>query len=214
MTAHSQLITPTARRALTAAAFLLAGALVVWLSPAEQTLGAAVKVVYVHVALSRAGAIGLLIAGLLGLATLITGRAGLWHWTAVIGGVALGIYAAGFAVSIIAQAVSWGGIAWREPRVAAALNGLAIGAIVVVLAGWAGQRRIGGLLYALLGSYITWSQITAADILHPGDAISTSTSAAIRFTGLALLVLALLAGAWIAREVGARPPETQPRLDD
>lgn len=193
----------TIRRLLVSTLLLLAGVLLVIFSPAEQTLGQAVKVVYVHVALSRAGGIGLLIAGLIGIAVLITNSEPLDRWLRITGIVALAIYALGFAVSILAQAVSWGGIAWREPRVAAALNGLAIGLIVVILAGWLPWRRLRGVLYGGLAAFIAWTQMNATNILHPGNAISTSSSGLIRFTGSALTGLTLLAGAWVVWEIAS-----------
>lgn len=191
------------RRWLAAILFAGVGTALVIFSPAEQTLGEAVKVVYVHVALSRAGGIGLLIAGLIGIAVLITNNEPLDRWLRITGIVALVIYALGFAVSTLAQAVAWGGIAWREPRVTAALNGLAVGLIVVILAGWLPWRRIRGALYVGLAAFIAWSQVSVANILHPGNAISSSSSGLIRFTGLALLALTLLAGAWVVWEIAS-----------
>jgi hypothetical protein len=191
----------TFRRLLISTLFLLVGVLLVIFSPAEQTLGQVVKVIYVHVALSRAGGIGLLIAGLIGIAVLITDCESLDHWLRITGIVALSIYALGFVVSILAQVISWGGIAWREPRVATAMNGLAVGLIVVILAGWLPWRRIRGALYIGLAIFIAWTQMSATNILHPGNAISTSSSNLIRFTGFALTGLTLLAGAWVVWEV-------------
>jgi hypothetical protein len=196
----------TTRRWLLAALFTGIGAALVIFSPAEQTLGEAVKVVYVHVALSRAGGIGLLVAGLIGIAVLITDGDSLDRWLKAAGIVALAIYALGFIVSIAAQALSWGGIAWREPRVAAALNGLAVGLIVVILAGWVPWRRLRGARYVGLAAFIAWTQMNATNILHPGSAISSSPSGLIRFTGLALLVLTLIAGAWVVWEIASSKP--------
>ncbi len=196
----------TIRRLLFSTLFLLIGTLLVIFSPAEQTLGQAVKVIYVHVALSRAGGIGLLIAGLIGIVVLITDSERIYRWLQLTGIVALSIYALGFVVSILAQVISWGGIAWREPRVATALNGVAVGLIVVILASWFPWRRLRGALYIGLAIFIAWTQMSATNVLHPGNAISTSSSNLIRFTGFALTGLALLAGAWVVWEAATSKP--------
>jgi len=197
---------PWPRRLGIALAILAAGALIVWLSPAEQTLGAAVKTVYVHVALSRAGALLVFGAGLLGLAVLITDRPALLRVSTALGVSGLGLYTAGFLVSLIAQISAWGGIAWREPRVAAALNGLAFGALALIAVWWLPWRRARGAVWTALAALLGWMQVRASSILHPGAAISGSDSPAIRLAGFALLALALVAGAWLSAEIGARPP--------
>ena len=46
-------------------------ALLLWLAPAEQTLGSGITSVYVHVALTWTGMTGLIIAAVLGLAPII-----------------------------------------------------------------------------------------------------------------------------------------------
>ncbi len=180
------------------AAIVIVAAGVVAFAPAEQTLGQAVKVIYVHVALSRAGGIGFVAAGLLGLAVIITRRQRLADWMRSVGWAALGLFAGGLLISVVAQAVSWGGIAWDEPRVAAALNLLAAAVIVQGLEGWIAWTLGRALLRIGLAALQVWTTLRAVNVLHPGDAIRTSSSTAIQATGAILLALALLLGAWIA----------------
>jgi hypothetical protein len=182
---------------LTATAGILIG-----LMPAERTLGEAVRIVYAHVALTEAGTLGLYAAGIMGLAVLISGRQTLRLWMQITAGVGLGMLAMGFVVSLAAQQTAWGGIAWQEPRVAAALNVLAIALIVQVLTFWLSNERIRGALNAALAGFVIWSGLNAQGVLHPGAAISTSPSAAIRLSFLALTAVCLLAGAWIVWQAG------------
>lgn len=179
------------------ACIIAAAAVVVWLSPAEQTLGEGVKIVYVHVALTRAGTLGLHLAGLLGLAVLLTGRQPLHDWTVAVGWAGLGLLAGGFLVSLLAQAVSWGGIAWQEPRVSSALSVLAVALIVYIGGGWLPHLRVRGALAAALVAYMTWANERAGRVLHPGDAIGSSSSSAIQLSAWGLLILSVLLGAWI-----------------
>lgn len=174
---------------------VMAGILVWWM-PAERTLGQGVKAVYVHVALTQAGMLGLLVAGLLGIGVLITSGEALHRWMQAAARVGLALYAGGFVFSLLAQITSWGGIAWQEPRVVAALNILAVAIIVQVVIVWLPDGdhwpRVRGLLYAALAAYLLWATGTADDVLHPSAAIRTSPSSAIRLAYLGLLGLAIL----------------------
>lgn len=176
---------------------LVAGAIVA-LAPQERTLGGAVRLVYVHVALSRAGMIGFIVAGLMGLAALMIADRRLAGWMPAAGWAALALYAAGFAVSLGAQVTSWGGIAWREPRVLAAANILAAALIVQVVAGWLPWLRVRGALRALVGLFQVVASTRAPNVLHPGAAISGSASGSIRLVAVLLLVIALALGVWTA----------------
>lgn len=170
--------------------------------PAERTLGETVRVVYIHVALTEAGTLGLYAAGIMGLAVLISGQKTPRLWMQITAGVGLGMLAAGFLVSLVAQQMAWGGIAWQEPRVAAALNVLAVALIVQVLTFWLSNERIRGALNAGLAGFVVWSGLNAQGILHPGAAISTSPSATIRLSFLILVALCVLTEAWIVWQVG------------
>lgn len=175
---------------------LLLALLAVILSPAEQMLGAAVKWVYVHVAFSRAGGIGFIVTGLVGVVVFFTGNELLSGWMRSIGWVSLALFIIGFLISIIAQAASWNGIAWREPRVSGALNVLAVAVIVQILNAWLNWVQGRGALRVLLAAFVLWTELRAENILHPGDAISASGSAGIVVANWVLLACALLLGVW------------------
>jgi hypothetical protein len=190
-------------------AIVIAAAILIWWMPAERTLGQGVKVVYAHVGLTQAGTIGLYLAGLLGLAVALLARNDLDAWMQIAGRVGLGFYAAGFGVSLLAQAISWGGIAWREPRVAVALNVLAAAAIVQIVGSWLRRPRVRGVLNLALAGVITWAGWRTPNVLHPGDAIGSSPSLALRLAALGLLALCLLAEVWIAWNLRQQSPPEQ-----
>lgn len=193
---------------LTLSGLAALAALILALSPTEQTLGANVRIVYLHVSLTRAGEIGLVAAGLVGLALLVNPASRLGGWVAPISRVGLGFYAAGFAVSIIAEQVIWGGISFQEPRMIAALDVLAVAAIVQVLITWLPQTRARAALHVAMAAVIVWALVTAQNVLHPGAAIGSSGSTAIRLYSYALLAVCLLAAGWIAWSL--RRPEPTP----
>lgn len=196
--------------AATLVALLLIGTILVLTSPAEATLGEIVRIVYVHVALSRAGMLWIVAAGLLGLVVLVFGGGRIAAWMRGAGWAGLLLYAGGFAVSLIAQVTSWGGIAWREPRVMAAGNVLAVATIVQALCTWVGAPRLRGILRAALAAILIYANMRAVNVLHPGNAISGAASGAIQLSGYLLLAVALLLGGWIAWQARPRKDAAPP----
>jgi hypothetical protein len=176
---------------------LLAGVVIVALAPDEQTLGSVIKYVYVHVAFTRAGMIGFYIAGLLGLIVVVTGRRPLQSWAQTIGWVALAWFIIGGIVSILAQQNSWGGTPWNEPRNMTSLNIIALSVIVQIWNGWMPSVRLRGVLYVTLALFVAWSIPNTPLILHPAEAISSSSSLLIPLTFTVLTGLCLLLGAWL-----------------
>ncbi|MCP4356787.1 MAG: hypothetical protein GY796_02060 [Chloroflexi bacterium] len=171
---------------------------VIWLGPDEQTLGNGIKSVYVHVGLTWAGMAGLGVAAFLGLLLSITNNL-LWDsWMKTVGWVGTAVYGAGIFMSMVASQVNWGGVLLQEPRMAAALNGLAIALIVQVLLAWLPPKRWLGLLPPLLFGLIIWLNGQAALVLHPPNPVRTTESSHIQLTFLAVFVLFSLVGVWLA----------------
>ncbi len=179
------------------ALILLAGFAIVLTSPAEQTIGNAIKFVYVHVAFTRAGMLGFYLTGAVGLLVAFSGSWKWQSWASKVGWVALGLFTIGFLISILAQRSTWGGIAWNEPRNHMTFNILALSIIVLILGDWLPWVRLRGFLYATLGGYVAWNVRATPLVLHPADPIGTSSSAAIQWTFLLLTWLCVALGAWI-----------------
>lgn len=171
--------------------------ILLWLAPAEQTLGTGIKSVYTHVAFTWTGMTGLIVAGLVGLGAAIFNRSGLISWARTIAWVALAMFAAGLFMSMWAARVNWGAMFWQEPRTNSALQILALGLIVQVVTYWGIPDRLKGGLYLAVPAFLFWSVLTTPLVLHPGNAARASPSAAIRFTFLGLFSLFTLAAAWI-----------------
>jgi hypothetical protein len=176
---------------------LILAVILLWLAPAEETLGNGITSVYIHVALTWTGMTGLLLAGLLGLLMAIFSRPALGSWIYSLVWIALAMFAGGLIMSIIAARVNWGAIFWQEPRTNSAFQLLAIGLIVQLLNSWRLPYRIKGLLYVIPAAYLAWSIRVTPLILHPQNAARSSPSSAIQLVFFGLFGLSVLAGAWL-----------------
>lgn len=172
-------------------------ALVLWLAPLEQTLGAGIRIVYIHVALIWTGMLQLVVAGILGLILLITESPGVQQWVTTISRVGFGFLTAAVVASLWAEIVNWGAILWSEPRTRAMLQLLAVALIARVLYGWIRQPRIQGLLHLLVALFLVASTLLVPRFFHPDDPIGSSTATAIQLTFYSLFSLCFIAGLWI-----------------
>lgn len=173
---------------------LLALAALLWLSPAEATLGNTVKIVYLHGALQRVAVLMYLVAGALGIAQFVWKRAPLACWTQAAMEMAIGLWIGHFVVSLPAQVLAWGGITLSEPRVVSALWIMVGTCAVYAIARWMHQPvwlGIAALLNALVVLVILRG---AVNVLHPFNPIFGSDSPAIIGFYLAItFVVTLLA---------------------
>jgi hypothetical protein len=189
-------------------ALLALEALLFWLSPAEQTLGQVVKMVYLHGALIRVSLIGFAIAGLLGALWMIVRRAELMRWLISLQRTLVGVWLVYAASSVVVTYLAWGvAIAWGEPRVMATIRvTIAVLAIFLVteIAGLPALTAIANAMLALVALFATQS---AGVINHPIDPIGGSSSVAIRvfYAGIVIVMLAIVTDIVALVRYSARP---------
>ena len=178
------------------------------LSPAEKTLGDGIKSVYLHVALTWTGMVGIGFSGLIGIVSIFKPSRQITDWITTIGLVALVMFAIGLVISLLAAAINWGAVFWQEPRTSGAIEIIALGVIVQFLSMLPIHNRIKGLLFVLLAVFMAWSVSTTPRVLHPGAAARTSTSASIRLTFFGLFAIVSGVAAWIVvqRQTKSRTP--------
>jgi hypothetical protein len=184
---------------------LTAAVILILITPPEATLGDGIKIVFIHAALIQTGIVGLVVAGLIGIVVLATAHAEIDRWMRSIAIVAVVFYAAGVITSMIAAKVNWGNVFLQEPRMAASLNTLALALIILILTMWLeslpGGVRITGVLQAGLAVYLIWSILFTPLLLHPRNAIGTSTFPALRWSFYGLLALCVGAAGWAILQV-------------
>lgn len=168
---------------------LALAALILLLMPLEKTLGQVIKIVYLHGALSRAGMLGLIAAGITGVLFLVTRRPALAAWTR---GLLLSgwlFWVTHFIVSMPATRLTWGPwIAWGEPRVTMTLQLMAAGLVVLLVSWLIKDDRFTAAAAALLAFAVGWMAFATGVVRHPLDPIGSSPSATLQLIYLALLV--------------------------
>lgn len=178
--------------------FLLIGVvLLLWLAPAEKSLGTGMRAVYLHVGLIWTGIAGFVAAGLLGALVLWRDDSRLERWAQTVGWVATAFFASGFLSSMLASAINWGGVFLAEPRNISALMVISVALIVQIGGSWPIWTRLKGLLRIALVVIFAWSNLTTPLVLHPENPIGTSTSTAIQASFLGVFLLFSLMAALI-----------------
>lgn len=177
-------------------ALVVTAVLLVALGPEERTLGGGIRSVYIHVGLVWTGIVGFGVAAVLGVWLAVTddGRARSWLPTA--SRVGLVLYFAGIATSAISSQINWGAVFWQEPRMATAVNMLAVAVIVQVLTFWLPGHRLMGLLHTAFFGLLLWANANTQLVLHPDNPIGSSQAIGIRVTFWAVFALIATAVAW------------------
>jgi hypothetical protein len=177
---------------------LLLAALILALMPQEKVLGQIIKLVYLHGALSRAGMIGFWAAGIAGAVYLLRPGEPVLRWSRALLWAGWGYWVAHFLVSMPATRLTWGPwIAWGEPRVTMTLQVLAVGLVVIAVAGLLDDARFTAAANLLLGVAILLMVERTGVLRHPLDPIGTSPSETLRLIYL-LLLLPIVASMFLA----------------
>jgi len=179
---------------------LILDGLLLWLSPAEQTLGQVVKLVYLHGALISTCMIGFIVAGILGLIWFIVRKTVLLRWLMALQRATAVTWVIYLLSSMWVTYMAWGvAIAWGEPRVAATIRVTLTVAVILIVTEIVKMPLLTAAGNALLGIVVMVIIESAGVIRHPIDPIGASNSASIQwfYAGIMLTTIAAL-GALIA----------------
>jgi hypothetical protein len=185
------------------AALALAAGLILWLSPAEQTLGQGIKWVYIHLAFIWTAMLGVLMVGILNLIQVFSARPGWQRWSRAGSWGALGLLVVAFITSVAVMQVDWGGITWSEPRMQALLRTIAIWVIAHFAGPWIPDRLLRGVLMAVVAAVALFPLRFGPLVMHPQDALGASASLAIRLSGFGIFAIVFAASAtviWIIHQ--------------
>jgi hypothetical protein len=182
---------------LTAAAGLLllvAGAILI---PADKTLGAATRWVFVHGAITWTGILCTLAAGVVALFVLLSGaraagRAGVGGALFRLSSLALLFWAGSLGLSFPVMKMSWGGVLWSEPRLFMSVEIVFLLLVVWVVRIVSGSTRLLSFCALAAAAAMLALMVTTSGAFHPDNPIFNSGSP--RFIGsFALLVAGMVA---------------------
>jgi uncharacterized integral membrane protein len=189
---------------------LLAIVLLTAIGPAEKTLGASVRVVYLHGAWVWAAIIGFVAAALVGLAGLVSRRRELNYWSRALGRTGLFFWITYLPISMWAMQTNWNGLFLAEPRwrvgLIFAIGGLALQVGVSLLEDpiWA---SVSNIIFAIM---LFISLQSTEQVMHPASPIFGSDAWRIQVFFLALIALTLLAAWQLARWWRSRDRAIEP----
>jgi hypothetical protein len=174
-------------------------ALLLWLSPAEQTLGQVVKLVYLHGALVRTAVLIFAASLPVNMVALAKGAGGWSTWGKALAWTAILAWLAHTLFSMVTTYAAWGVfIAWDEPRTRFTFSLAAIAVVIAGVATMVGNARFSALALAALAG-LTLGLLPGQGIVqHPLDPIGTSPSVTIQAFYAAILVVSLAMGGLLA----------------
>jgi hypothetical protein len=175
-------------------------ALLALFGPEEQTLGANVRVVYLHGAWVLAAEVAFLAAGIAGLLALVTKRELLHNWSAALGRTGIFFWVTYLPLSLWAMQTNWNGLFLAEPRFRLALI-FAVTGVLLQLGLWLVNMDWVTSLANVL--YIVTLRLVFAgadNVMHPPPSpIFNSGNLAIIGFFLALIFLSMLAAFFLTR---------------
>ena len=175
-------------------------ALLALFGPEEQSLGANVRVVYLHGAWVLAAELAFLAAGLAGLVALGTKRTAFHGWSAALGRTGIFFWVTYLPLSLWAMQTNWNGLFLAEPRFRLALIFAVTGVLLQVGLWLVSMDWVTSLANVL---YIVTLRLVFAgadNVMHPPPSpIFNSGNFAIIGFFLGLIVLSLLAAFFLTR---------------
>jgi hypothetical protein len=173
-------------------------AVVTAVSPAEKTLGANARIVYLHGAWVWSALAGFLAAAITALAGLGLHKTALLRWSQALGWTGLAFWITYLPLSMWAMQTNWNGLFLAEPRfrlgLAFALSGLLL-QVGLALLDRLSLTSAANILYALI---LILSLSATQNVLHPPSPILNSNAWRIQAYFAVLLLLTLPLGFQVA----------------
>jgi hypothetical protein len=181
-------------------AALIAVALLALFGPEERSLGASVRIVYLHGAWVLAAELAFIAAGLAGLVALATRRATFHKWSAALGRTGIIFWVTYLPLSLWAMQSNWNGLFLAEPRFRLAAIFAVTGVLLQVglwLINIDWVTSVTNLLFIIVLRLVF---STADNIMHPPPSpIFNSGNYVIIGFFLALILLTLAASYFLTR---------------
>ena len=175
-------------------------ALLALFGPEEKSLGASVRIVYLHGAWVLAAELALVVSGLAGLLGLITRRADFHAWSAALGRTGIFFWVTYLPLSLWAMQSNWNGLFLAEPRFRLAAIFAVTGVLLQVGLWLINTDWITSAANLIFIIVLRLVFATAENIMHPPPSpIFNSGNFVIIGFFLALIVLTLVAAYFLTR---------------
>ena len=175
-------------------------ALLALFGPEEQSLGANVRIVYLHGAWVLAAGLILLMAGLAGLIGLITPRKSFHGWSAALGRTGIFFWVTYLPLSLWAMESNWNGLFLAEPRFRLALIFAVTGVLLQAGLWLINMDWITSLANIVFIVVLRVVFATASNVMHPPPSpIFNSGNYAIIGFFVAMILLTLVAAYFLTR---------------
>lgn len=175
-------------------------ALLALFGPEERSLGANVRIVYLHGAWVLTAELAFLAAGLVGLIALITRREIFHKWSAALGRTGIFFWVTYLPLSLWAMQSNWNGLFLAEPRFRLAVMFAVTGVLLQVGLWLINTNWITSVANIIFIVVLRVIFATAENVMHPPPSpIFSSGNYMIIGFFLALIVLTLVAAYFLAR---------------
>ena len=175
-------------------------ALLAFFGPEEQSLGANVKIVYLHGAWVLTAELAFVAAGIAGLMALVAKREIFHHWSAALGRTGIFFWLTYLPLSLWAMESNWNGLFLAEPRFRLALIFAVTGVLLQAGLWLINMDWITSLANIIFIVVLRVVFATASNVMHPPPSpIFNSGNYAIIGFFLSLIALTLLAAFFLTR---------------
>jgi hypothetical protein len=175
-------------------------ALLALFGPEEQSLGANVRIVYLHGAWVLAAELAFVAAALAGLVALITKHDAFHHWSAALGRTGIFFWITYLPLSLWAMQSNWNGLFLSEPRFRLAVIFAVTGILLQVGLWLINMNWVTSLANIVFIVVLRVVFSSASNIMHPPPSpIFNSGNFAIIGFFLALIALTMLAAFFLTR---------------
>jgi hypothetical protein len=185
-------------------------ALLALFGPEEKSLGANVRIVYLHGAWVLTAELAFVAAGLAGLIALVSKRETFHQWSAALGRTGIFFWVTYLPLSLWAMESNWNGLFLSEPRFRLAVIFAVTGVLLqvglwLINTNW--LTSVANIIFIVVLRVIF---ATAANVMHPPPSpIFNSGNYAIIGFFLALIALTLIAAYFLSRFFLSPKPEHQ-----
>ena len=146
---------------------VLAILLMALMGPQEQSLGANVRIVYLHGAWVLTAELAFLAAALAGLGGLLTRRSGLHRWSAALGRAGIFFWITYLPLSLWAMQSNWNGLFLAEPRFRLALTFAVVGLLLQAGLWMLNTDRLTSMANIAFIVVLRFVFSTASNVMHP-----------------------------------------------